>query len=82
MLGDVDGYGFVTGFPAGPANTEERWLPKAFVRWRLAPHASACTPPELAMAPGPTHRAGGQRRGPSGLWRNPLKRLAVVGACR
>lgn len=76
MLGDVDGYGFVTGFLAGPANTEERWLAEAFLRWRRAPDAPTPTPHELAMVLGPTHRAGGQRRGPSG----PLGPRAGVGA--
>lgn len=76
LLGAVDVHGFVTGFLAGPANTEERWLAEAFFRWRRAPGLSAPIPLELAEVLGPTHRAGGQRRGPSG----PLGPRAGVGA--
>ena len=66
MLGGVDAHGFVTGFVAGPANTEERWLAEALFRWRQDP--SLPTPSSAAMAQvlGPAHRGGGQRQGPTG----------------
>lgn len=66
LLGAVDAYGFLSGFVAGPANTEERWLAEALFRWRRYPMAPVPTAPELAGALGPTHRAGGQRSGPTG----------------
>jgi hypothetical protein len=66
LLGAVDDHGFVGGFLAGPANIEERWLAEAFLRWRLAPDVPAPTSHELAKVLGPTHRAGGQRQGPTG----------------
>jgi hypothetical protein len=66
LLGCVDAHGFLTGFVAGPANTEERWLAEALLRWRHNPTMPAPTSEELAEVLGPTHRAGGQRKGPSG----------------
>jgi hypothetical protein len=65
-LGAVDEHGFLVGFVAGPANTEERWLAEAYLRWRLDPSMPAPTAQDLALILGPTHRAGGQRRGPTG----------------
>ena len=56
----------ITGFVLGPAQTEERWLAEALLRWRVAPQASAPTASELAASLGPTHQRGGQRSGPSG----------------
>jgi hypothetical protein len=66
MLGAVDDHGFLGGFLVGPANTEERWLAEAFFRWRLDPTLPTPTADDLARVLGPTHRAGGQRRGPTG----------------
>jgi hypothetical protein len=66
MLAAVDNHGFLGGFLAGPANTEERWLAEAFFRWRLDPTLPAPTADDLAPVLGPTHRAGGQRQGPTG----------------
>jgi hypothetical protein len=66
MLAAVDDHGFLGGFLAGPANTEERWLADAFFRWRLDPTLPGPTADDLARVLGPTHRRGGQRRGPTG----------------
>jgi hypothetical protein len=76
LLGAVDDHGFLTGFLAGPANTEERWLAEAFLRWRQDPTMPAPTSDQLAQVLGPTHRAGGQRQGPTG----PLGPCPGVGA--
>jgi hypothetical protein len=75
LLTAVDNHGFVTGFVAGPANTEERWLAEAFYRWRLAPDLPPPAACDLIQVLGPTHRAGGQRKGPTG----PLGPRAGVG---
>ncbi len=75
MLGAITAHGFVTGFVAGPANTEERWLAEALFRWRWDPTASAPTATQLSIVLGPTHRKGGQRQGPTG----PLGPRAGVG---
>ncbi len=66
MLGVVDAHGFFTGFVAGPANTEERWLAEALLRWRQDPTAPEPTAAQLATVLGPTHRKGGRRQGPTG----------------
>jgi len=75
LLGAADSHGFVTGFVAGPANTEERWLAEDLFRGRLDPTLPAPTSADLARILGPTHRAGGKRRGPTG----PLGPRAGVG---
>ena len=66
MLAAVDSHGFLSGFLAGPANTEERWLAEAFLRWRLDPSLPAPTSDDMAPILGPAHRRGGQRQGPTG----------------
>jgi hypothetical protein len=66
LLGAVDAHGFISGFVAGPANTEERWLAEALFRWRQDPHMPIPSSAELVSVLGPTHRAGGQRQGPTG----------------
>jgi hypothetical protein len=66
LLAALDARGFLSGFVAGPADTEERWLAEALFRWRQAPAAPPPSAPELAAALGPAHRRRGQRRGPSG----------------
>lgn len=76
LLGAVDNHGFLTGFLAGPANIEERWLAEAFLRWRQDPSTPAPTSGQLAPVLGPTHRPGGQRQGPTG----PLGPRPGVGA--
>ena len=62
----VDQAGSVTGFVAGPADTGERWLAEALLRWRADPTAPAPRAAELAPALGPSHAAGGERAGPTG----------------
>lgn len=76
MLGAADSHGFLTGFLAGPANTEERWLAEAFLRWRQDPTLPEPTAHELVPVLGPSHRTGGQRQGPTG----PLGPRQGVGA--
>jgi hypothetical protein len=66
LIGAVDNHGFLTGFLAGPANTEERWLAEAFFGWRQDLTMPVPTAHDLAPVLGPTHRAGGQRQGPTG----------------
>lgn len=66
LVATVTPQGLVSGFLAGPANTEERWLAEALLRWRRDPGASAPRAEELATALGPAHRHGGARFGPSG----------------
>lgn len=69
LLGAVSPHGGVTGFVVAPANTDERWDTEALLRWRATPTAPAPQVTELAAVLGPTHRKGGQRRGPTGpLW--------------
>ncbi len=62
----IDPDGFVTGFVAGPANTDERLLLEALLRWRWDPRAPLPTGPELEALLGPTHGRGGHRQGPTG----------------
>jgi len=66
LLGAVDAYGFLSGFVVGPANTEERWLAEALLRWRRDPSLPIPDSAQMAQVLGPTHRAGGQRQGPTG----------------
>ena len=54
--------GVVTGFTAGPAATEGRWLADALLCWRADPTAT----PWDADDPPPSHRKGGGFRGPTG----------------
>lgn len=61
----VDQAGAITGFVVGPANTGERWLADALLRWRVDPAASAPTAAQLAPILGqPKDR--GERVGPTG----------------
>lgn len=66
LLGGVDAHGFLTGFVAGPANTEERWLAEALLGWRHDPNLYTPSAAGLASVLGPTHRVGGHRQGPTG----------------
>ncbi len=59
--------GVVTGFVSAPADTGERWLLEALLRWRADPLAPQPTAAALAPVLGPTHLPGGQRCGPTGL---------------
>lgn len=66
LLAVVNGHGLLTGFVFGPANTEERWLAEAILRWRDCPDAP---PPCLADLEAflPKWRPSrGKRRGPTG----------------
>lgn len=66
LLTEVDAQGFITGFVIGPANTSERWLGEALLRWRVCPEAGVPSAEELAPILGPTHLKGGKRIGPTG----------------
>jgi hypothetical protein len=66
LLAVVTPAGLITGFVVGPARTDERWLAEALLRWRQEPAAPPPTASELAAVLGPSHRRGGQRRGPAG----------------
>jgi hypothetical protein len=57
--------GFIGGWIAGPAPTEERWLLEAVLRWRRWPQAAVPTAAELAAVLGPSHQ-GRERVGPTG----------------
>lgn len=61
--------GVLTGFIVGPADTSERWLAEALLRWRQNPAAPHPTLTEMTPVLGPSHRKGGDRRGPTGLLR-------------
>lgn len=62
----VDEAGGITGFAAGPANTGERWLAEAVLRWRADPAAPAPTAAQLDAILGPCKERGGRRTGPTG----------------
>lgn len=62
----VDQAGSITGFVAGPANTGERWLADALLRWRTDPTAPAPSAAELAAVLGKSKERGGERTGPTG----------------
>jgi len=62
----VDQAGSITGFVAGPANTGERWLADALLRWRVDPAASTPTAAQLAPRLGKPKEKGGERAGPTG----------------
>jgi len=63
----VTSAGCIAGFLAGPASTEERWLAECLFQWRKNPSAAIPTAPDLLPTLGPSHRAGGTRKGPTGL---------------
>lgn len=62
----VDQAGSITGFVAGPANTSERWLAEALLRWRADPAAPAPTAAQLVPILGKPKWKGGERTGPTG----------------
>lgn len=69
LLASARADGGVTGFSAGPANTEERWLAEALFKWRHEPSAEQPSPDQLLPVLGPAHRNRGRRLGPPGpLW--------------
>lgn len=63
---EVCDQGLIHGFVSGPANTEERFLAEALWQWQHDPNAPTPSADALLEVLGPTHRAGGQRQGPSG----------------
>jgi hypothetical protein len=65
VLMAVNSHGLVTGFVFGPANTEERWLGEALLRWRTFPHALPPCVEDLAEVLPRDHPNRGGRRGPS-----------------
>jgi hypothetical protein len=59
--------GAVTGFAAGPADTEERWLAEAWACWRDEPTARPWDGDRHGLPP--SHKRGGRHRGPTGpIW--------------
>jgi len=69
VLGAVSQDGFITGFVAGKASTEDRWMAECLLRWRANMHAPQPAAEDLASALGPSHRNLGKRLGPEGpLW--------------
>lgn len=66
LVGAVHPAGVFTGFVVGPADTSERWLAEALLRWRHDPRAPHPTLTELTPLLGPSHHKGGERRGPTG----------------
>lgn len=75
LVGAVHPAGVITGFVVGPADTGERWLAEALLRWRRDPLAPPPTAAELAAVLGPSHRKGGARLGPTG----PLRGRTAAG---
>lgn len=66
LLSVVNNLGVITGFVFGPANSEERWLAEALLRWRSFPNA---LPPALSDLEEVLPRwrpSRGARRGPTG----------------
>jgi len=55
-----------TGFVLGPGPTAEYWLAEALLRWRHDPTAPGPRVEQLAGVLGPSHKAGGERTGPTG----------------
>jgi hypothetical protein len=76
LLLAVDAHGQITGAVSGPANTEERFLADALLRWRVDATAPAPTAAELDPVLGPAHRRQGSRQGPTG----PLLLRGAAGA--
>jgi hypothetical protein len=65
LLTSVSPHGLITGFVIGPANTEERWMAEALLRWRCWPRAAA---PRVEDLDGILTRRSpdrGPRRGPA-----------------
>jgi hypothetical protein len=66
LLTAVNSHGLITGFVFGPANTEERWLGEALLRWRAFPQALPPRIEDLEDVLPRDHPGRGKRRGPSG----------------
>jgi hypothetical protein len=65
LLTAVNSHGLITGFVFGPANTEERWLGEALLRWRAFPQALPPRVDDLADVLPRDHPKRGPRRGPA-----------------
>jgi hypothetical protein len=66
LLLAVDAHGQITGAVSGPANTAERFLADALLRWRVDATAPVPTAAQLDPVLGPAHRSRGSRQGPTG----------------
>jgi hypothetical protein len=66
LLLAVNGHGLITGFVFGPANTEERWLAEALLRWRDSPDAPMPCVEDLEAYLPPWRPSRGKRQGPTG----------------
>jgi hypothetical protein len=66
LLTVVNNHGLITGFVFGPANTEERWLAEALLRWRAFPDAPPPQVEDLEAVLPKWRPARGKRRGPTG----------------
>ncbi len=75
LVAAVHPAGVFTGGVWAPADTGERWLAEALLRWRHAPAAPQPTAAELAPLLGPSHQKGGGRLGPTG----PVQGRAAAG---
>ena len=76
LVAAVHPSGVVTGFVSAPADTGERWLAEALLRWRHDPLARPPTATEFVPVLGPSHRKGGGRQGPTG----PIQARTAAGA--
>ena len=66
LLTAVNSHGLITGFVFGPANTEERWLGEALLRWRAFPQALPPHITDLADVLPRDHPTRSPRCGPTG----------------
>ena len=67
LVSVVNAHGLITGFVVGPANTEERWLAEALLRWRAFPEALPPRASDLEeVLPPRRDKRRGARKGPSG----------------
>jgi hypothetical protein len=66
LVGSVNAAGFITGATVGPANTQERWLSEALLRWRHDPRNGPPRTAEMLPLLGPSHQPGGDRLGVTG----------------
>lgn len=66
LLTVVNNHGLITGFVFGPANTEERWLAEALLRWRAFPDAPPPRVADLEAVLPKWRPSRGTRCGPTG----------------
>jgi hypothetical protein len=94
LRGTITSRGLSAGFVLGPADTQERWLAEALLRWRQAPTAPSPSAADLRPVLGPSHQRGG-RVGPLApgrgsarpvalptwpIWALPARRGSAIGA--